>query len=102
MQAKKSIEKMIAKEKSPELDKCPPLKLSGIASNITGNVDKERAEEEERGKEMRWISGCVHAITKPPLLFSASLLLSSRPEQNDPSALPLVCRLEGTKRKFLR
>ena len=47
MQAKKSIEKMIAKEKSPELDKCPPLKLSGIASNITGNVDKERAEEEE-------------------------------------------------------
>ena len=48
MQAKKSIETMIAKEKSPELDKCPPLKLSGIASNITGNVDKERAEEEER------------------------------------------------------
>ena len=45
---------MIAKEKSPELDKCPP-NLSGIASGITGNVDKEKAEEEERGKEMRWI-----------------------------------------------
>ena len=93
---------MIEKEKSPELDKCPPLNLSGIASNITGNVVKEKSEEEEQGKEMHWISGCVHAITKPPLLFSASLLLSSCPEQNDPSAFPLLRRLEETKRKFLR
>ena len=39
-QAKKSIEKMFAKEKSPALDKCPPSNIPGIASNMTGNVDK--------------------------------------------------------------
>ena len=79
MQAKKSIEKMIAKEKSPAvLDKCPPLNLSGIASNITGNVDKERTAEEERGKEMGWISGCVHAITKPPFFGILAAFKSPR------------------------
>ena len=51
-------------------------------------------------REMHWISGCVHAFTKPIRLFSASLLLFSCPEQNDPSVFALVRRLEGTKHKF--
>ena len=46
--AKKSIEKMFAKEKSPALDKCPPSNIPGIASNMTENVNKEYASEEEQ------------------------------------------------------
>ena len=39
--ASKEIDrKMFAKEKSPALDKCPLSKIPGIASNMTGNVDK--------------------------------------------------------------
>ena len=41
MQAKKSIKKMIAKEKSLALDKCPLSNIPGIASNMIGNVDKK-------------------------------------------------------------
>ena len=41
-EAKKSIErKKFAKEKSPELDKCPPSNIPSIAPNMTGNVDKK-------------------------------------------------------------
>ena len=92
---------MFAKDKSPELDKCPPLNLSGIASNIAENVDKEKAEEEERGKEMRWI---LDVSTRSLSLHSFSLhpCCCRCPELSDPSAFALVRRLEGTKRKLLR
>ena len=42
---------MFAKDKSPELDKCPPSNIPSIASNMTGYVESNKLRKKNKVKK---------------------------------------------------